>query len=372
MVRLMEEVTVMRKLKSMLADILAAGCVLAAASCSRHATAEPAPDKEQPSAEAAAPVREKSVLRSRLIGRWYPRASYDLTVEIDGFLKNVPDTQLEPVMALIMPHAGYRYSGQIAVYAARQIQDKAYRRVIVIGPSHSQPMKNFCSVPDVTHYETPLGQVPLDVECIARLRANPALFQSLPEAHVWEHSVQIQVPILQRMLKEFTLVPILAGNLDDKTTRAIAEILKKEMDNETLLIISSDFTHYGPSYGFVPFKTDIPANIEKLDMSVFEPIRMKDMSGLYRRLDVNRATVCGRCPLGILLSMLPEDARVQLLKYDTSGRITGDWSASVSYLAAAVIGLWKPDQPAVPKQKSAVRTAPAPKPALNSEDKEKL
>ena len=362
----------MKKMTHILKSILAAGCLCAASSCDKPATALPIPETEQTPAQSPAAAREKTILRSRLIGRWYPRASYDLSVEIDGFLKNVPDTPREPVMALIMPHAGYRYSGQIAAHAARQIQDKAYRRVIVIGPSHSQPMKNFCSVPDVTHYETPLGQVPLDVELIEKLRARGDFFQCIPEAHVWEHSVQVQVPFLQHMLKDFTLVPILTGHLDEKTTRAIADILKQEMDNETLLVISSDFTHYGASYGFIPFTTDIPANIEKLDMSVFDPIRRKDLSGLYRQLDVSRATVCGRCPLGILLAMLPRDAKIHLLKYDTSGRITGDWSASVSYLAAAVTGLWAPDRPPAPKQNTVVRPAPAAKPELNPEDKEKL
>lgn len=365
----------MRMHENRIAALIAAACIMAMTSCNKSAPAAPE-SKAEPSPAAAekpaAPAREKTVLRSRLAGRWYTKASYDLTVEIEDYLRNVPEKPLQPVMALIMPHAGYRYSGQTAAYAARQIQNMDYRKVIAIGPSHSQPMRNFCSVPDVTHYETPLGQVPLDLDTIGRLRAHPDCFRNIPDAHVWEHSVQIQIPFLQHTLKNFKLVPILAGHLDEKATRAIADILKKEMDNETLLVISTDFTHYGEGYGYVPFTTDVPANLEKLDMSVFEPIRMKDMSGLYRRLDITRATVCGRCPLGILLAMLPPNANVHLLKYDTSGRVTGDYSSSVSYIAAAVTGLWNENEPPAGKTKKAQKPASAPKASLNAEDREKL
>jgi len=358
------------------AGFLVVAGALVMISCGKRAPAEPVEETElmqqiaKPAADTSVP--EKKVLRSRLAGSWYPGTKNLLTASINGYLMKATGEQLEPVMALIMPHAGYEYSGQTAAYALRQIRNVRYKKVIVIGPSHRQPMRNYCSVPDATHYETPLGQVPLDLECIARLRSNPKYFQSVPDAHAWEHSVQIQVPLLQRMQKNFTLVPVIAGQLDDKATLAIAEILKEEMDNETLLVISSDFTHYGANYGYRPFTADIPANLEKLDMSVFEPILKKDMIGLYRKLDMTQATVCGRCPLGIMLAMLPENAEVHLLNYDTSGRITGDFSSSVSYIAAAVTGLWEPNKPPAGRQRAKAKTASETREALTAKDRQNL
>ncbi|MCB9782385.1 MAG: AmmeMemoRadiSam system protein B [Candidatus Omnitrophica bacterium] len=111
----------------------------------------------------------KSILYSSLAGTWYPASKPILESEIDGYLRNVPESELADVCALILPHAGYRYSGQTAAHGIKRIAGKDCSRVIVMGPSHRVPMQNTVSVPRATHYETPLGLAPLDVEFIERL-----------------------------------------------------------------------------------------------------------------------------------------------------------------------------------------------------------
>jgi hypothetical protein len=157
--------------------------------------------------------------------------------------------------------------------------------------------------------------------------------------------VQIELPLLQHVLGTFKFVPIVVGQLDLKTTRRMGRIISGLIDERTLVIASSDFTHYGLNYGYVPFVRDVPERIKKLDMDAWEHIRNKDLDGFFDYIDRTGATICGRHAIGLLLAMLPSDAEGHLLHYDTSGRISGDWSNSVSYLTVAFTGKWPKREP---------------------------
>lgn len=285
------------------------------------------------------PEQARRVFNSPLAGDWYPAGKQAVVKEIDEYLSRVTDERLEKVCAVIMPHAGYRYSGPTAAYALHQLQNRSYQRVIVIGPSHRVPMENVASVPDYTHYATPLGQVPLDREFMAELRKHRE-FQSVPAAHEGEHSVQIELPLLQHVLGDFRFVPIVVGDLDRPTMRQMGRILRGLIDPQTLVVASSDFTHYGANFGYVPFKDDVPDRLKELDGGAIEKICSKDLDGLVDYIEKTDATICGRCAIGVLLSMLPDDAVVHKLHYDTSGAMLGDFSSSVSYCAFAVTGKW--------------------------------
>jgi AmmeMemoRadiSam system protein B len=219
------------------------------------------------------------------------------------------------------------------------IAGETFSRVVVIGPSHHVAMANVASIPVATHMETPLGRVPLDVSLIEKLRRYPP-FRHIPFAHLREHSVQIQVPLLQEALGEFRLVPIVVGQLDLATTRAMAAILRGVIDAKTLVVASTDFTHYGPRFSYRPFSTDIPANLRRLDLGAYDAIKARDEEALARYIETTGATICGRCAVGVLLAMVDEETGVSLLKYDTSGRISGSYANSVSYLSAAFTGTW--------------------------------
>ncbi len=292
-----------------------------------------------PAGTQSSSTRPKQVYRSPLAGAWYEADAQSLRQELRGYLQKAEVQPVDSLCALIVPHAGYRWSGQTAAYAYKLLQGRHYKRVVVLGPSHRVPMENVASVPDYTHYETPLGQVPLDREFIDYLLRFPE-FQSVPYAHDGEHSVQIQLPWLQTVLKEFRFVPIVVGQLDRPTMRRIANILHGVVDRDTLVVASSDFTHYGPNYGYTPFRKDVPENLKKLDMGAWERIQRKDFDGFFDYIAETGTTICGRYAIGVLLSMLPKNASARLLHYDTSGHVGGDYTNSVSYLAVAFGGQW--------------------------------
>ena len=286
-----------------------------------------------------APIRAKVVLRSALAGKWYPADANILKEQITTFFQNAEVEPKNNVIGLILPHAGYDFSGQIAVLGLKTT-DQKYKRIVIIGPSHYVPMEEVLSVPRVTHYETPLGQIPLDVEFIDKL-LKYSVFQNVPQTHKLEHSVQIELPLLQHSLQSFKLVPIVAGSCSSETISKAGAILKGLIDKETLVIASSDFTHYGPSFPYVPFTENIPEEIKKLDMGAYEYIANLDCRGFLKYKQTTGATICGYIPIAILLSMLEEGTQVELIKYATSGEPTGDFTNSVSYLSVAFSGKWQ-------------------------------
>ena len=296
----------------------------------------------------------KQVFVSRLAGSWYPADKTVLNNDIENYFQQADTAPMEETIGLILPHAGYRYSGQTAV-AALKATDKQYKRIIVIGPSHSMAMPQMLSVPADTHYQTPLGEIPLDVDFIKQLLKFP-VFQNIARAHANEHSAQIQLPLLQYTQKDFKLVPIVAGQCSPETIERAAAILNSLIDDGTLVIASSDFTHYGQSYGYVPFTENIPEKLKELDMGAFQYIAEKDSAGFLQYCNRTGATICGRVPIAILLSMLSKDTTANLIKYTTSGELTGDYKLSVSYVSAAFTGSWKPAEKIEPKQTTASLT----------------
>lgn len=283
---------------------------------------------------------DSTVIQSQLGGTWYEDDPVKLDMELESYLEEVIPHMGNDVIALLAPHAGYRYSGEVAGHAFKQVEGKSYDRVVIIGPSHQIPLDNAASLPNATHIETVFGQIELDRKFIYKLWNVPG-FKSVKAAHEGEHSVQIELPFLQHVLGIFKLVPIVAGRMDEESARRIAQALLDNIDSRTLVLVSSDFTHYGKAFGFTPFDEDVPGSIEALDMGAFEFIQRKDRLGFIDYIEKTGATICGSGPINILLAMLPENARVKMLKYDSSGRMSGDWSHSVSYLAAAFAGEWE-------------------------------
>ena len=310
---------------------------------------EPEPVAKREPVATPAPVAPtkpvaRDVLESSLAGRWYTDDPARLATELQGYLDQVEPEPLGPVRALVLPHAGYRWSGQVAAYGVKQAAGRTFRRVVVLGPSHRSGMENVVSIPAATHYATPLGEVALDLEFISALRRHPVV-QCIPPVHASEHSVQIQVPLLQQALGEFRLVPIVIGNLDLETSRAFARILRGLIDPQTLVIASSDFTHHGSNFGYQPFHEDLAANIERLDMGALRTIEKSDDEAFRSYIRKTGATICGRRAISVLLAMVGPDAGARLLRYDTSGRQAGDYTNSVSYLAIAFPGAWPETAP---------------------------
>lgn len=277
---------------------------------------------------------------SSLAGKWYVASPDVLRSEINHYLSKAEDLHLPEVCGLILPHAGYQYSGQTAAKAVRQLAGRSYQRVIVLGPSHCVSMPGFCSVPDATHYETPLGITPLDTAAIKTLCSSD-YFHQVPVAHQQEHSVQIELPMLQTALRDFKLVPVVVGELQSTDLKRVAEVLREIIDETTLVVVSSDFTHYGSYFGYVPFTENVEEGLRELDMGAYAFVEKKDAAGFHEYVLRTGATICGRYPLGLLLKLLLPEMSVRLMEYTTSGALTGDFEHTVSYVSAVVEGTWR-------------------------------
>jgi hypothetical protein len=282
----------------------------------------------------------KKVMVSPLAGRWFPAGERALRDDIAERCKGISVVRKKNVCAAVVPHAGYRFSGSVAAGVYLRIDPKRFSRVVVVGPSHYVGMHNRMSVPDATHYLTPLGEIPVDTDFVARLRKLPFVTCE-PAAHANEHSDQIQLPLIQACLaSNLPAVCVVCGQFDAPSLVAAAASFRGLLDDQTLLVASSDFTHYGSNYGYVPFTKDVEKNLETLDMGVFDLFARKDLAGFVKYLDDTGATVCGRDPLAFLLAMMPADAKVERTAYETSGKMLHDDRNSVSYIGALVLGSW--------------------------------
>ena len=166
---------------------------------------------------------------------------------------------------------------------------------------------------------------------VGRELAQHSLFQLQPAAEAREHSLEMQIPYLQLVLKDFSLVPLMVGTLREDEYSLVAEHIKSFITKDTLVVVSSDFTHYGARFGYVPFKDTIKENLHALDMGSVKPILSKDCSGFTTYVQQTGITICGRQPIALLLNLLPENTSGKLLDYYSSGDLTGDYSSAVSY-----------------------------------------
>ena len=174
--------------------------------------------------------------------------------------------------------------------------------------------------------------MPLDADAAGRLAATDGLrFDDAPFRR--EHSLEAEIPFLQRALHPgWRLLPILIGAASGPSDiETLADALRPWCDGATLFVVSSDFTHFGPRFRYVPFETEVPRRIEQLDMGAVQPILHRDAAGFEAYVRRTGATICGRDAISVLLRILPDDVEGSLAAYDTSGRMTQSWDHSVSY-----------------------------------------
>lgn len=284
--------------------------------------------------------KNHDVRESAVAGVWYSDKPQRLKQMLDGFLDQVKPAS-NPVSsgtlrALLAPHAGYRYSGKTAANAYHLIKNKHYKRIVIMGPAHRHYFHGL-SIIDKVAYRTPLGDIPIDKLAVQRLKKHP-LINTVKQAHITEHAIEMQLPFLQHVLsKGWQLVPILVGDLDENDIQEVASTIQKVIDQETLLIVSGDFTHYGPDYGYVPFigSENVSEKIKQLDMGAYQFIAEMDSDQFYQYKLKTGLTACATGPVRLLLKLLPKTVNPVLLKYMTSGQLLNDDASSVSYLAIA-------------------------------------
>jgi AmmeMemoRadiSam system protein B len=270
------------------------------------------------------------LLRPAVAGSWYPEDPAELRDLVDGLLERAPAPPVEPAAALIAPHAGLMYSGAVAAAAFACVHGRRVARVVLVGPSHYAAFAG-AVVPQATAWRTPLGDLPLDLEVELPRRSGPFL---------QEHCLEAELPFLQRGLaSSFRAVPVLVGpGSDGADLDTVAHALEPLLDGETLLVVSSDFTHYGAAFGFTPFHDRLPERIEELDRGALRCIEAGDAAAFDTYLGQTGATICGRGAIGVLLRLqrVRRSPSRRTLAYATSGEMTGSFAHSVSYAAVHV------------------------------------
>lgn len=286
-----------------------------------------------------------------------------LKVQVQDLFENgagLPKTKKwsQTIMGGIVPHAGYPYSGKTATYFYKELaetyltnkrfelmstSDKARKQIdtiVLLGPVHKS-YHQLASVYDKGNWLTPLGRISIDEELASQLIDN-AFFKSDRAAHNYEHSLEVQLPLLQFLFKEEMpkILPIIFSTpfeieMCKKYGEKLAEAIKNS-GKEVVILTSSDFTHYGLRYQFIPFHgTDIDnkRNIRKMDEEAIQHIEKLDAPGFIRYIKKTGATVCGSVPIAIQLFALKKLGAKsgELLHYQTSGDVTKDWTHSVSY-----------------------------------------
>lgn len=194
-------------------------------------------------------VQKNQVRQPVVSGSFYPANAQNLKSQLEQLFNQTENKVVNKnIAALIVPHAGYVFSGQVAASAYAKIDpDKLFSRIFIIGTSH-HVLLNGASIYNQGDYETPLGKVNVDVELANQLINRNNLFTYNPAAHTKEHSIEVQLPFLQfRIKKPFKIVPIIIGTQSPENCKKLAEILEPFFTSENLFVISSDFSHY-PSY----------------------------------------------------------------------------------------------------------------------------
>ncbi|MCX7765633.1 MAG: AmmeMemoRadiSam system protein B, partial [Candidatus Sumerlaeia bacterium] len=263
-------------------------------------------------------------------GFWFPGSAKVLEREVRQYLEQAPETKLEgTVCGIISPHAGYQYCGQVMGAVYKTIMGKKYKRVVLLAFPH-MPFDEI-SVLNVDAYETPLGEIPVDTVMRDTLLKS-SIIKSISQVHSREHSDENQLPFLQVALQPgWQMLSILVGDLSASELEESAKLIRPFIDAETLIVTSSDFTHYGFQYGYVPFTRNVKENLYKLDGGAVDKIIVRDFEGFRAYVQKTGATICGKNPISLMLKVLPENSNGKLVKYMTSGDVSGDYEMAVGY-----------------------------------------
>jgi len=290
----------------------------------------------------------------RFAGTWYPSQSTVLDKNLSNYLREAKTNLLakneqrsdaihnkddigENILALIVPHAGYTFSGKTAAYAYQALGSNKHRRVFLLGPSHHIAFKGVV-FPSEDAFETPLGEIQIDRSTVHKLLQKP-YFNEADAVFDSEHSLEMQLPWIRKTLGKVKLVPMAIGTLGREEIKSIADSIKNELSDGDLLIISSDFTHYGPRFEYEPFGESrqnalIEAKIKELDLQAFDCLKSLDSQALLNFYARTGDTICGIYPAALLLALLPRQSKTFLANYSTSQDFERDPAGnSVSYMA---------------------------------------
>ncbi len=321
-----------------LSFLLLSACAAPTTAPTVEATATPLP----PPAAFLSPTVPPGRIRPAVVaGSWYPGDPDELARMVDGFLAAVESADGAPI-GLVVPHAGYVYSGQVAAYGFKQLEQGEYDVAVIIASDHQPPISNLISVWAEGGFETPLGVVPVDVELAQVLVEADPRITFAPAAHEGEHPIEIELPFLQRVCPGCSIVPILMGADDDETVQALADALLAALPGRRAVVIaSSDLSHY-PAY-------DDALTVDGATLGAietFDPARVRETTDGLMHAGFSNLVTCA-CGEGAILVTMRVAAGMgadtaTVIHYANAGDVSGDHSKVVGYGA---VMFWRYEPP---------------------------
>src|SRR5262245_38866721 len=267
-------------------------------------------------------------------GTWNPGTARPLARDVDAYLADVNVTPRGRIDAVIAPHAGLMFSGPVGAWAYKAAAAAGpYDAVVLLGPSHFVAFDGLALYPEGA-FETPFGPAPIDAALAAQLLEASPLVQPMPAAHRREHSLEMQLPFLERLLPRVPIVPLLMGFQSRETIEEAARALAGAApDRRLLLVASTDLSHY--------FDAQTAARLDarvRDAVAAFDPERLLNLFEQYPEGERGRYVACGGGPaIAVMMAARTRGARAgRVLKYAHSGDVSGDHTAVVGYLAAAL------------------------------------
>lgn len=267
-------------------------------------------------------MRPSNMRRPAVAGQFYPDSDKVLANELSTLID--PSIKKESVVGVISPHAGYVYSGKVAGAVLSSIKPRPI--YIILGPNHTGLGGPFSICASDT-WKTPLGEVRVNQKLSNAIKEECPFIEENEEAHLYEHSIEVQLPFLQALQKDFTFVPIVVASGDLETCKTLGKCLadiidRHKMHGEVTIIASSDMTHYESQ--------DL---VEEKDKKAIEAILRLDQDKLFDVIRKYDISMCGYAPAIIMLSAATAlgAKAAKLVKYETSGIATGDFSSVVGY-----------------------------------------
>ena len=282
----------------------------------------------------------RKVRMPAVAGQFYNGNALALRREISTCEAALPEKSSStlPASGVILPHAGYVFSMPTALRTLREAVGGPFKRAVILSPSHRVAFRGMALSEDGL-LRTPFGDIITECELASELAAaHPELFVIREEAHRQEHAVEVQLPLLQYYFKELPVLPIVCGEMPLPMIRQAAEVFSGRFGADTLWVISSDFTHYGRNFRYVPFTENIRENLYKLDGEAAELIARRDFDGFVDFLRRTGATICGMFPILLYLAILQAQgtaAKGEIVEYTNCADKTKDWSHCVGYAGIA-------------------------------------
>jgi hypothetical protein len=263
--------------------------------------------------------------RAAFAGRWYPGSARELGDAVDRYLA-VASPPPGPASAVVSPHAGLMYSGRVAAHSYAAVRAAAPAVVVLVGPSHYVAFPG-AGVSRADAFESPLGSLPVERTLSDRLVSARPLVSVQTEVHAREHSLELQLPFLARVLPGRPIVPILMGRQDRATVDALAALLDEVLDGvDALVVASSDLSHFHDRH-----------TASALDRVVLERLDALDPDGLMNALEANPHHACGGGPIVVAMKVAKGRGASagRVLQYGDSGDVSGDTEQVVGYASAA-------------------------------------